>query len=195
MQLNICEPPVEPGSWGLMENDVWSLNQRFSTEKIYLDICDVGLGVFANRDIVPGEVILTIDGPLINFAETKRRGPRECMAIQVGYNNYLDTQPPGVFANHSCDPNSGILQNRNLVALRRIPKGLEVRYDYSTTMEEESFTMDCRCGSPICRKIIRDFSTLPLELQTKYTSLGVVMSFILRRSSFHHCQAHDSLSR
>jgi len=190
MQQNICEPPEKPGSWGIVENDLWSLNQHFSTEKLYLDNCDVGVGVFANREILPGEVILAIEGPIISFDETKRRGARECMAIQVGYNNYIDTQAPGVFANHSCDPNSGIRQNRYLVALRRISKGEEIRYDYSTTMEEQSFTMNCRCGSPACRKIIRDFSTLPPAVQSRYMRLGIVMSFILHRSSFYSYHAH-----
>jgi uncharacterized protein len=158
-----------------------SLKARYSTEKFYIEQCDVGLGVFANRDIAPGELILAIEGPMIDFAETKRRGPRECMAIQIGYNNYIDTRPPGVFVNHSCEPNAGIRQNKHLVALRPIRKGEEIRYDYSTTMEEQSFTMRCLCGAPGCRKVVRDFSTLPRQLQEHYISQGIVMSFILER--------------
>ncbi len=187
MQSIICEPPDEPGACGLVDRELALLTQRFSTEKFYLDTCNVGLGVFANRELAQGEVILAIEGPVINFEETKRRGDRECMAIQLGYNNYIDTQPPGVFVNHSCDPNSGIKWNRYLVALRRIPKGREIRYDYSTTMEEQSFTMPCLCGSPACRGVVRDFSTLPTLLQRKYAALGVVMSFILRRTAMRVC--------
>jgi SET domain-containing protein len=136
------------------------------------------LGVFANRDIAPGEVILRIDGPLIDFAETKRRGPRECMAIQIGNDRYIDTQPPGVLVNHSCNPNAGIRGNKYLIALREIRKGEEIRYDYSTTMEEHSFTMQCLCGAPACRRTIGDFSTLPRHTQQKYIAQGIVMSFI-----------------
>jgi hypothetical protein len=97
---------------------------------------------------MPGENILAIVGPIIDFAETKRRGPQECMAIQIGPDRYIDTQPPGVFVNHSCEPNAGIRQNQNLVALRKIRRGQEIRYDYSTTMEEDSFAMQCLCGAP-----------------------------------------------
>jgi uncharacterized protein len=157
------------------------LQALYSTEQFYLDICEVGLGLFANREITPGERILSIEGPLIDFAETKRRGRRECMAIQIGYNNYIDTRPPGVYVNHSCDPNTGIRNNLHLIALREIRKGQEIRYDYSTTMEEQSFTMECRCGSPRCRKVVRDFSTLPWETRQDYIAKGIVMSFILNR--------------
>lgn len=140
--------------------------------------CDVGLGVFAARDIAAGEVILGIRGPTIDFSETKRRGPRECMAIQVGHDRYIDTQAPGVFVNHSCEPNAGIRNDDALVALRDIATGEEIRFDYSTTMEEQSFTMDCLCGAAQCRRVIRDFSTLPQHIQERYLDLGIVMSFI-----------------
>ncbi|HYG33741.1 MAG TPA: SET domain-containing protein-lysine N-methyltransferase [Clostridia bacterium] len=158
---------------------VWQ--ERHATERFYIDCCDVGLGVFANQDLAAGEFILKIEGPIIDFAETKRRGPRECMAIQIGYDRYIDTQAPGVFVNHSCDPNAGIQQDKNLVALRGIRKGQEIRYDYSTTMEEQSFTMPCLCGAPGCRRIVRDFSTLPSQVKARYISERIVMSFILQK--------------
>ncbi len=148
---------------------------------IYVAQCELGHGVFAQRLIHAGEIILVFGGALIDFAETKRRGPRECMAIQVGLDRYIDTQPPGVFANHSCAPNAGIRNDRDLVALRDIRPGEEIRYDYSTTMDEKSFTMLCRCGAPGCRGIVTDFSELPAGVQDYYLSRGLVMSFIVRR--------------
>jgi hypothetical protein len=151
-------------------NNAGWLKARHVTEKIHIRACDVGLGVFASRDLMPGEIILAIEGPVIDFAETKRRGPRECMAIQIGPDRYIDTQPPGVFVNHSCEPNAGIRQNQNLVALRKIRPGQEIRYDYSTTMEEDSFVMQCLCGAPTCREWVRDFSTLPQPVRERYLS-------------------------
>lgn len=151
----------------------------------FIDHCDVGLGVFANRDLAPGEVILEVAGPIIDFAETKRRGPRECMAIQIGFDRYIDTQAPAVFVNHSCDPNAGIRDDKYLVALRPIPRGHEIRFDYSTTMEEQSFTMQCLCGAPDCRKVVKDFSTLPPHVISRYISQGIVMNFIVDRLGAH----------
>jgi hypothetical protein len=156
------------------------LNQRFSTGRYQIRRCRFGLGVFAVRDIAPGEVILPLEGPLIDFAETIRRGPRECMAIQIGLNEYIDTQPPAVWVNHACVPNSGIKADRQLIAIQPIRKGEQVCYDYSTTMEEAFFTMECLCGTPRCRRVVQDFSTLPPGLQRKYLSQGIVMGFILR---------------
>jgi hypothetical protein len=148
---------------------------------VYIAECNLGRGVFAKRAVRKGEIILAFGGALIDFAETKRRGPCECMAIQVGPDLYIDTQPPGVFAHHSCAPNAGIRNDRDLVALRDIPKGEEIRYDYSTTMDEKSFTMACRCGAPECRQVVTDFTELPAGIQQYYLSRGLVMGFIARR--------------
>jgi hypothetical protein len=152
-----------------------------STGTLYVAQCDVGRGVFAQRAIRRGEFILAFGGPLIDFAETKRRGVWECMAIQMGPNQYTDAQAPGVLVNHSCAPNAGIRNDRNLVALRDILPGEEIRYDYSTTMDEKSFTMSCRCGAPGCRRVVKDFSELPADVQEYYVRGGLVMNFIVRR--------------
>jgi hypothetical protein len=86
---------------------------------------------------------------------------------------------PGIYVNHSCQPNAGIRNDRDLIALRNISKGEEIRFDYSTTMQENSFRMECRCGKSNCRKIVNDFSTIPAELQKQYLSQKIVMQFIV----------------
>lgn len=156
----------------------------FSNAIFYIDRCNLGLGMFANKDLAPDEVILTFDGPLIDFKETKTRGAWECMPIQIGIDRYIDTAPPGVFVNHSCSPNAGIKRDKDLIALRPVPKGSEIRFDYSTTMEENSFCMQCECGHSECRKIIADFSTLPSLKQRAYIQAEIVMGFILK-STMH----------
>jgi len=152
-----------------------------SNGSFYVAQCELGRGVFARRAIREGEIILTFGGPLIDFAETKRRGALECMAFQVGPNQYIDTLAPAVFVNHSCAPNTGIRNDRDLVALRDLPGGEEIRFDYSTTMDEKSFTMGCRCGAPGCRRVVTDFSDLPAGVQDYYLVRGLVVSFIVRR--------------
>ena len=174
---------------GLYQDSLFRLTATYApwqeaadaNEVVYVAECKLGRGVFARRTIRKGDNILAFEGPLIDFAETRRRGPRECMAIQVGLNQYIDTLPPGVFANHSCAPNAGIQHDRQLIALRDIQPGEEICYDYSTTMDEKSFTMHCRCGAPGCRRVVTDFSELPAAVQDFYISRGLVMSFIVRR--------------
>ena len=109
------------------------------------------------------------------------RGEAEANALQIDDCLYLDIGAPGVYANHSCCPNAGIRQDRQLVALRPIQAGEEIRYDYSTTMWEDHWTMDCRCGQVNCRRLIADFHTLPPLLQRRYLHLQVVQTFIVRR--------------
>jgi uncharacterized protein len=176
----ISEPLRQPSLFLLAENRTL-VKERYSNATFYIDECDVGLGVFARRDIRPGEILLAFGGPVIDFAETKQRGMWECMPLQFETNQYFDTQPPGIFVNHSCDPNAGIRNDRDLVALRAIRKTEEIRFDYSTTMEEQSFTMRCLCGSPRCRRLVADFSLLPEDLQRSYLAQQVVMGFIARK--------------
>jgi len=151
---------------------------KANPDMIYIGVGDLGCGVFANRSIKPGEIILVFSGPIIGFQEAVAKGDRECWPLQIGKYQYIDLQEPGCFANHSCDPNSGIWQDRFLVAIREIQKDTEIRYDYSTTVDEDHWSMDCRCNSPKCRHIIADFKYLDPMLRTHYLSLGIVQKFI-----------------
>jgi hypothetical protein len=154
---------------------------NFSNETVYIHDCDLGYGLFASRDLSKGELILTFEGPLISFLQTKTKGSWECMPLQIDHDLYIDTLPVGVFVNHSCSPNAGIKQDKDLVAITTIKRGEEIRFDYSTTMQEDSFTMKCRCGQIDCRGIVDDFDTLPFPKQLSYLREGVVMSFIAKK--------------
>jgi uncharacterized protein len=192
-QSIISEPIRQPSLFLQAENREF-VKEHYSSEAFYIEECDVGLGVFARRIIRSGEIILAFGGQIIDFAETKRRGPWECMPLQIGPNRYFDTRPPGIFVNHSCSPNAGIHNDRDLVALRDIQASEEIRFDYSTTMEEHSFTMRCLCGAPGCRHIIADFSSLPAMVQERYLKLGIVMNFIISRAKANLPTAPPTLS-
>ena len=142
-----------------------------------------GLGLFATRDLSPTSQILVFDGPEISFERMLCKREHEANALQIARNCYLDLTPPGVYANHSCQPNAGIKQNRILIALQRIKAGEEITYDYSTTMLENHWTMPCHCGTEACRKLIEDFPKLPQKIQNNYLELGIVQDFIVRNTS------------
>jgi len=146
---------------------------------IRIDETSVGRGVFVTRPYAAGEEILVFTGPVIDFEASVAKGERECDAYQIMPNRYLDLDAPGVFINHSCDPNTGIRDDIRLVALRDLHPGEEIRFDYSTTMDEDHWEMECRCGSPACRGLIRDFKWLPLELKLELMSRGIVPRFLL----------------
>jgi SET domain-containing protein len=140
----------------------------------------LGKGIYARKPLRAGESILTFDGPVLSHSEVLALGDHQAYALQIGPDSYVDTIEPGRFTNHSCEPNAGIVADRLLIALRPIAAGEEIHFDYSTTMSENHWTMECRCSRPGCRRVIRDFHYLPPALQTRYLRLGVVQQFIVR---------------
>lgn len=152
---------------------------RNEPDGIYVAPCDFGRGLFVARDFAEGEWIFRFTGPEITFADAAAKNGTEGNALQIGPAIYLDLEAPGVFANHSCEPNAGIRDNVVVYALRTIRRGEEIYFDYSTTMSEKHWTMECRCGTPSCRGIIGDFQDLPGELQRRYLAMGIVQPFIV----------------
>jgi hypothetical protein len=139
----------------------------------------LGRGVFATQSFRPGQPILLFSGPVLKHDEVLALGGDRAYALQIGPDQYLDTMPPGRYANHSCDPNAGIVNDRMLIALRSVEAGEEIRFDYSTTMSRDHWTMECRCGRPICRRVILDFHHLAPITQNRYLQLGIVQRFIV----------------
>ena len=138
-----------------------------------------GRGAFATELIRNGERILEFTGPVISVEQVlEKPADKACCTLQIGPKTYMDIQEPGVLFNHSCSPNAGIRDDKFLVAIEDILPGEEIVYDYSTTIEENDWTLQCKCGSPSCRHIVGDFSKLPAELQKRYLDLDIVQAFI-----------------
>jgi SET domain-containing protein len=144
----------------------------------YIDACPVGHGLFAGEPIAAGTEILRFTGPVLTLNEVRARGAAAANALQVGIDRYLYLDEPGRFVNHSCAPNAAVLGDTSLVAIRPIPAGEEIRFDYSTTVSD-GWTMSCRCGSAECRRLIVAFQLLPEPLRRRYALLGQVQRFIL----------------
>jgi hypothetical protein len=141
--------------------------------------CGLGRGLFADHSYKAGDEILRFEGRTVPAHIVAGMGDEECYMIQIGTDLYLEPQAPGRYTNHSCAPNAVIKDDYRLVALTDIQADEQICFDYSTTMSENNWTMECRCGSPKCRGIVRDFSELPIDLQRRYLDLGVVQSFIV----------------
>lgn len=138
-----------------------------------------GKGLFATKLIKENEQILEFIGPIISLEEAlQKEAAKLSYPLQVGPKEYMDIQEPGVLANHSCSPNAGIIDDKLLVAIKDIKSGQEIVWDYSTTMDEDNWTLECKCGCLNCRHTIKDFRHLPLETQKKYLELNIVQSFI-----------------
>ena len=142
-------------------------------------------GVFANKSFKKNERIIEFAGKLLKFEQFPEYYTKfEDYCVQIGKNLYLG--PSGSiddFFNHSCSPNSGLIvkdEKAFLIAIKKIKKGEEVTWDYSTTMDEDSWEIDCNCSDESCRKKIRDFKYLPKKIQQKYAKLEIVPEYLLK---------------
>lgn len=140
--------------------------------------CELGRGLFAARSFAPGELILRFTGRRYGRDDPIHQTETGANLLQTGWRTYILLDPPGVYANHSCRPNAGVVHNRMLAAIEPIAEGQEIRFDYSTTMAENFWTMPCRCGAPGCRATVTDFRLLPAAVRERYLRLGIVQGFI-----------------
>lgn len=138
-----------------------------------------GKGLFASIDIPKNTIVARATGRQMKFEDTIALNERESHTLQIARDEYILCDPPFLYSNHSCNPNCGLTPELELKTLRNITQGEELLWDYSTSMLERHWTMQCRCGSPNCRGIITDFDLLPEELQGKYIELNIVLPFIL----------------
>ena len=146
-----------------------------------------GLGLFATKRFLPGERILWVEGRIVDHGMLwRRQGSRfSANCFRFGPETYLDPgDGPGCYVNHSCDPNAGIQKSLNrlyLFAAKLIGAGSEITIDYSTTLgDDDIWTMRCKCGHRRCRKTIRNFGSLPLEVKRRYLDRGLVPGYIIR---------------
>lgn len=127
-----------------------------------------GKGVFALRDIAPGETLIEYKGEVISWKEALRRHPHDPAQPQhtfyfhIDDGHVIDGRVQGNAAkwiNHSCEPNCEADEDGGRVhikALRAIHAGEELNYDYGLVIDEP-YTPEllaefpCWCGSEQCR--------------------------------------------
>jgi SET domain len=118
-----------------------------------------GRGVFTPEPIAKGSRILAFQGWILRSAELTD----DLLAMQVGPDEWLcsDGSLLDDCVNHSCEPNGGFLEGDPvLYALRDIAAGEEIGWDYSTSIAEPGWTLECRCSSPSCRGVVRAWGDL-----------------------------------
>jgi hypothetical protein len=74
-----------------------------------------------------------------------------------------------ILVNHSCAPNVGMGGNILLVSMREIAAGEELTIDYALFLGDPGFAMDCRCGAPTGRGIVRGTDWMRADLQERYS--------------------------
>lgn len=155
------------------------MNISSNANNITVKNSETGKGVFAS-ELIPGNTpLFKIEGRKLSFDETLQLKENESYCLQVGLKEYIALHYPVFLVNHSCNPNCGINNELVLFTLRDIAKDEELRWDYSTSMLERFWVMECRCGEKNCREVVRDFDMLPEETQRKYLARGIVLPFIV----------------
>ena len=130
------------------------------------DAGERGRGLFARRPFRSGETVITMAGDVL----TTDALTDDLMALQVGDGLWLCSTGTNLddYANHSCEPNTGFAGGDIiLVALRDIPAGEEITWDYSTSLDEPGWSLDCRCGAATCRGVVLPWRNLAGEIRDR----------------------------
>lgn len=126
-----------------------------------------GRGLFATSSIPPGVRVATFLGaPKWIWDIPEQYWP---YTFQVDYDRYVLPRESNRarFINHSCEPNC-VVSGRSIVTMRKVPRGEELTFDYSSDVDWPGFRMACKCGSSECRKVIRAYRFLPKRLKLRY---------------------------
>lgn len=128
-----------------------------------------GKGVFSKKNFKRGDLVFILKGKVVNWSVTNQKeslyGPNW---IGLTKHKWLDVSSPGVYLNHSCNPNCGIKGRVKIVALKDVKAGEELTIDYSITEMDRLWYMNCNCREKSCRKKIMSIQFLPKKIYNKY---------------------------
>jgi D-alanine-D-alanine ligase-like ATP-grasp enzyme len=125
-----------------------------------------GYGIYAAKDIVPGEIIFVSEGKphrLVTKKYVEQSWSAEDLqnfrkyAWPVSSEVYIlwDNAPAEWSPqNHSCNPNTEY-SGLNVVAMKHISAGDELTLDYTTFLNGEMESFICNCGAENCKKVIQ----------------------------------------
>jgi uncharacterized protein len=145
-----------------------------------------GRGLFATSDIAKDEIVAVKGGHIINRETLHRQvtpllGPVE---IQIDDDLFItpvtkeERELSMLYSNHSCDANLGIRGEITLVAMRDIRMGEELTHDWAMT-DSDDYTVECKCGSATCRKVLTGKDWQRPELQARYA--GYFSTYLARK--------------
>lgn len=136
-----------------------------------------GSGLYAAADIRSGETLFIWGGGTI-ISDAELRGVaasgRRYSSAAIGEDQHIlwSSQdaaaggPGGI--NHCCDSNLWMLDERTVCARRDIAAGEELTLDYALVSVAPEWRMECRCGSPLCRRIVTGNDWQLPALQERY---------------------------
>ena len=127
-----------------------------------------GKGLFTKTQIKQGEIVAEFDGRIYSYRSKLWNQDLYHHCIQFEENRWRDSKGVARLLNHSCEPNCGIKGLFTIVAMKNIPAGTELTWDYEMTEDHPYWRLTCRCGTKSCRKIIGTFQNMPEKIRKKY---------------------------
>jgi SET domain-containing protein len=144
-----------------------------------------GRGLVAVAPIGQGEIVAIKGGHIVDTARLNSLPDRlQNSEVQIAAGFHLvaldesEYEPVMLFINHSCEPNVGFAGNIVLVAMRDVSPGEELTTDYAL-FDDYDGEMNCRCGTPSCRRTIGGRDWQRTDLQRRYG--GYFSSYLLQR--------------
>jgi len=142
-----------------------------------------GEGVVTDSRIEVGSLVHTMSGEQISMLTLcwrwcSRRFRTIDDPLELDFFHFLILDPLSLAFNHSCDPNCGFKNMRDLHAIRTIEAGEELTFDYSLNARGIHFWWNmscmCKCGAKNCRGVVGNIAALPTDVYDKYLSIGVI---------------------
>ncbi len=145
-----------------------------------------GSGLFAKEKISKNEVVAVKGGHVADSAMLDQAGDL-VKGASLKITNELYVAPltqeerasTMTYFNHSCDANVGLGGNIVAVAMRDIEPGEELTVDYAMFEDNPDHSMECNCGSKMCRKTLTGNDWKKPEIRGKYN--GYFSWYIQRR--------------
>ena len=134
---------------------------------------NMGRGVFATQAIARGTCLAVCQGWLARSDAIDD----SWHAMQVADDLWLCSAGENLddCINHSCEPNAGFVTGEpSLFALRDIAPGEQIAWDYSTSINEVGWSLECLCGTPSCRKVIRSWHALSTEERARLRDIALL---------------------
>ncbi|MFN3170202.1 MAG: SET domain-containing protein [Hyphomicrobiales bacterium] len=133
-----------------------------------------GTGLYAKEPIAAGELIVVKGGHVFDRATRDKLaetlGPAEIQIeddVFIGPVTAEERFDAMMHLNHSCEPNVGIQGQVSFFAMRDIAEDEELSFDYATG-DDDDWSMDCSCGSSLCRGTVSGKDWKLPELQRRY---------------------------
>ncbi|HSE43222.1 MAG TPA: SET domain-containing protein-lysine N-methyltransferase [Acidobacteriota bacterium] len=150
-----------------------------------------GRGLFALKPIEKDEIVAIKGGHILSRVDLKKK--RKIVGdsyIQIDDDFFLapltkeEHDKVMMFLNHSCEPNVGVKGQITYVAMRDIKPGEELTLDYAM-IDDDDFSMECKCGKADCRNVVTGKDWQKKNLQKKYGNYFTtfILNKIRRRRS------------